>query len=82
MDEKSLKNLFIQYITAAHNYENNFLSIDPRDPEIEIRIRDEGYYRNFDLIIAVIKKRYSSEVESNWISSGQKYLNIIMRSNS
>jgi hypothetical protein len=35
---------------------------------------------NFDLIIAVIKKRSSSHVESNWITSGDTYLNMIMRS--
>ncbi len=81
MDERNLKNLFIQYINTAHNEGNNFLSINPQDPEIEIRIKDEGYYRNFDLIIAVIKKRDSSQVKSNWISSGDTYLNIIMRSN-
>lgn len=81
MDERNLKNLFIQYINIAHKNGNNFLSINPQDPEIEIRITDEGYYHNFDLIIAVIKKRHSSQVESNWISSGDTYLNIIMRSN-
>ncbi|MFZ0512483.1 MAG: hypothetical protein WAM14_12820 [Candidatus Nitrosopolaris sp.] len=80
MDEKNLKHLFIQYINTGHNDGNNFLSINPQDPDIEIRIKDEGYYRNFDLIIAVIKKRHSSQVESNWISSGDTYQNMIMRS--
>ena len=80
MYERNLKNLFIQYIKTAHNDGNNILSINPEDPQIEIRIKDEGYYRNFDLIIAVIKKRHSSQVESNWINSGHTYLNMIMRS--
>ena len=80
MYERNLKNLFIQYIKTAYNDGNNFLPINPEDPEIEIRIKDEGYYRNFDLIIAVIKKRHSSQVESNWITSGHTYLNMIMRS--
>jgi hypothetical protein len=80
MDEKSLKRLFIQSIDTGHVEGTNFLSINPEDPDVEIRIKDEGYYRNFDLIIAVIKKRHSSQVESNWISSGGTYLNIIMRS--
>jgi hypothetical protein len=80
MDEKSLKRLFIQSIDSGHVEGTNFLSINPEDPDVEIRIKDEGYYRNFDLIIAVIKKRHSSQVESNWTSSGDTYLNIIMRS--
>jgi hypothetical protein len=81
MDEKSLKRLFIKYISTGHNDGNKFLSINPQDPDTEIRIKDEGYHRNFDLLIAVIKKRHSSQVDTNWISSCHTYLNMIMRSN-
>ena len=81
MDEKNLKRLFIKYISTGHNDWNNFLSLNPQDPDIEIRIKDEGYHRNFDLLIAVIKKRHSSQVDTNWISSCHTYLNMIMRSN-
>ena len=80
MDEKNLKHLFIQSINTGHIDGNNFWPIDAKDPNIEIRVKDEGYYRNFDLIVAVIKKRSSSHVESNWIISGDTYLNMIMRS--
>jgi hypothetical protein len=80
MDEKNLKRLFIQSIDTGHIDGNNFLSINPENPDIEVRVKEEGYYRSFDLIIAVIKKRHSSQVESNWISSGDTYLNMIMRS--
>ena len=80
MDEKNLKRLFIQSIDTGHIDGNNFLSINPENPDIEVRVKEEGYYRGFDLIIAVIKKRHSSQVESNWISSGDTYLNMIMRS--
>ena len=65
MDEKKLKHLFIHSINAGHIDGNNFLYINQDDPNIELTIKDEGYYRNFDLIIAVIKKRHSSQVESN-----------------
>jgi hypothetical protein len=81
MDEKNLKHLFIKYINAGHNDWNYFLSLNPQDPNIEIRIKDEGYHRNFDLLIAVIKKRHSSQVDTNWISAGHAFLNMIMRSN-
>ena len=80
MDEKKLKHLFIHSINAGHIDGNNFLYINQDDPNIELTIKNEGYYRNFDLIIAVIKKRHSSQVESNWISSGDTYLNMITRS--
>jgi hypothetical protein len=81
MDEKNLKRLFIEYINTGHNDGNNFLSLNPQDQDSEIRIKDEGYHRNFDLLIAVIKKRHSSQVDTNWISSHHTYLNMIMRSN-
>lgn len=81
MDEKNLKRLFIKYINTGHNDGNNLLSLNPQDPDIEIRIKDEGYHRNFDLLIAVIKKRHSSQFDTNWISSCHTYLNMIMRSN-
>lgn len=80
MDEKNLKRLFIKYINTGHNGWNNFLSLNPQDPDIEIRIKDEGYHRNFDLLIAVIKK-HSSQIDTNWISSCHTFLNMIMRSN-
>jgi len=80
MDEKKLKHLFIHSINAGHIDGNNFLYINQDDPNIELTIKNEGYYRNFDLIIAVIKKRHSSQVESNWISSGGTYLNLLTRS--
>lgn len=80
MDEKKLKHLFIHSINAGHIDGNNFLYINQDDPNIELTIKNEGYYRNFDLIIAVIKKRHSSQVESNWIRLGDTYLNMITRS--
>jgi hypothetical protein len=80
MDEKNLKHLFIHSINGGHIDGNTFPYINQDDPNIELTIKDEGYYRNFDLIIAVIKKRHSSHVESNWISSGDTYLNMITRS--
>jgi hypothetical protein len=37
--------------------------------------------KHMSLLIAVIKKRHSSQVDTNWISSYHTYLNMIMRSN-
>lgn len=77
MDEKSLKHLFIQSINSNHIEGNNFL-IKSSDLDL-IKVKDEGYYRNFDLIIALIKKRYSTQIDSNWIDSSDTYLNMIVR---
>ena len=48
MDEKNLKRLFIQSIDTGHIDGNNFLSINPENPDIEVRVKEEGYYRSFD----------------------------------
>ena len=80
MDGKNLKRLFIQSINARHINGNNFLFKGSEDVDFEIRVKDEGYYRNFDLVIALIKKRDSSHIDYNWISSSDTCLNMIMRS--
>jgi hypothetical protein len=52
-------------------------------PDSDIRIKDEGYFRSFDLVIAVIdKKTYNSNhnVIYDSIESYDKYFNILMRS--
>ena len=77
MDEKSLKHLFIQSINSNHIEGNNFL-IKSSDLDL-IKVKDEGYFRNFDLVIALIKKRDSTQIDSNWIDSSDTYLNMVMR---
>src|SRR5437764_14831086 len=50
--------------------------------DIDIKIKDEGYFRSFDLVIAVIDKRRSgkSNIIYDSIESYDNYLNILMRS--
>jgi hypothetical protein len=50
----------------------------------DIKIKDEGYFRNFDLVIAVIDKKKGNNSNHNIvydsIESYDKYFNILMRS--
>ena len=101
MNEKELKQLFISSIRAGHVKticnENNDDSIKIHDnsasffPSVanshsDIRIKDEGYFRNFDLVIAVIDKINNNNNNANHnivydsIESYDKYFNILMRS--
>jgi hypothetical protein len=51
--------------------------------DVDIRIKDEGYFRSFDLVIAVIDKRNncnSSDIIYDSIEAYDNYLNILMRS--
>ena len=71
-----------QYSVAASNAVNFFPSSASADTDI--KIKDEGYFRNFDLVIAVIhKKNYNSHKHNmiyDSIESYDKYFNILMRS--
>src|SRR5919199_4113651 len=50
--------------------------------DMDIRIKDEGYFRSFDLVIAVIEKRNNcnSNIIYDSTQSYDNYLNILMRS--
>ena len=37
----------------------------PGGSGIEIKIKEEGYFRNFDLVVAIIKKRNDSDIQSD-----------------
>ena len=47
----------------------------------ELKIKDEGYFRNFDLVIAIIEKRYDSAIKYHSNETFDKYYNILMREN-
>jgi hypothetical protein len=47
-----------------------------KGPDIEIKIKNEGYIRNFDLVVAIIKRRNDSDIQ---FDSTDSYDNIIMR---
>jgi hypothetical protein len=98
MNEKELKQLFISSIRAGHvksNQSNDHsIKIDDNSvsffPSIvrgdtDIKIKDEGYFRKFDLVIAVIDKKNSNNnanhnIVYDSIESYDKYFNILMRS--
>src|ERR1051325_3017139 len=70
-----------QYSVADNNSVNFFPSSASVD--MEIRIKDEGYFRSFDLVIAVIDKRTYNQKHNmiyDSIESYDKYFNILMRS--
>ena len=52
------------------------------NPEVDIKIKDEGYFRSFDLVIAVIDKRNNcnSNIIYDSIEAYDNYFNVLMRS--
>jgi hypothetical protein len=47
--------------------------------DIEIKIKNEGYIRNFDLVVAIIKRRNDSDIQFDSTDSYDNYANIIRR---
>ena len=100
MNEKELKKLFIRSIRAGHVKticnENNDDSITIHDNSsvnffpsganagTDIKIKDEGYFRNFDLVIAVIdtvnNNNNNNANHYDSIESYDKEFTILMRS--
>lgn len=56
MNEYRLKELFISSVKKGHIRNNNDLFFPAPSPEVEIMIKNEFYFRNFDLVIGVIRK--------------------------
>jgi hypothetical protein len=78
MKEKHLKSLFIKSLQAGHIDGNDFFPTEGSG--IEIKIKDEGYFRNFDLVVAIIKRRTDSNIRFDSTDSYDNYVNMIMRS--
>jgi hypothetical protein len=81
MKEKNLKELFISSIKSGH-IDNNNSCLPYEDSNCELKINDEGYFRNFDLVIAV-RQKYLKRFNNHRNDSSDLLndsLNIVMRS--
>ena len=79
MNEKELKHLFISSVKSNHIDKNLFFPTSV-SVHTDIKIKDEGYFRNFDLIIAVIEKRDDCDIIYDSAETYDNYLNLVMRS--
>lgn len=77
MKEKDLKCLFIKSLYSGHI--NGFDFFSSKDPSITIKIKDEAYFRGFDLLIAIVQNRPSSVIQFDSIDSYDNYLNVLVR---
>ena len=81
MNEKELKELFISSLKSGH-IEGESDCLPRVDSNYELSIKEEGYFRNFDLVVAVRERlcsgRSSFRVKSS--ESSTDHLNIVMRS--
>jgi len=71
MNQFELKNLFKSSIKNGHINNNHLLPFS-NSQTYEIKIKEEGYFRNFDLVIALIHKK-STKQETYHSSKQMKY---------
>jgi hypothetical protein len=83
MNEKELKSTFVSSINSGHIQDSIFPSTTSAEAasnrDIEIRIKDEGYFRSFDLVIAILEKRYDSRIKATIEGYYDNYYNLLMR---
>ena len=56
MNEIKLKDLFVSSLESGHVVNYNGHSVSIAGPEDEIRIKNEGYFGQFDLVIAILHR--------------------------
>ena len=78
MNEKDLKYIFTSSVRNNHIINNNFFP-ESEGLDSEIKITEEGYFRNFDLVIAVIFKRHDADIKFDSTRAYDHYYNLLMR---
>jgi hypothetical protein len=78
MNESELKDLFVSSLESGHIFDNKSRNLPFTNPDNEIRIKSEGYFGHFDLVIAILNRENKSRSYQN---SGEveAYYNILMR---
>lgn len=76
MNEVKLKDLFVSSIESGHIVNSMGDSVSLKTPEDEIRIKNEGYFGQFDLVLAIIH-RHTKQYEG--LRETDLYDNILMR---
>lgn len=74
MNEMKLKDLFVSSLESGHILNSKGGSVSFATHEDEIRIKSEGYFRQFDLVIAVLHRN-----GNNGSKEEDSYDNIVMR---
>lgn len=74
MNEMKLKDLFVSALESGHILNSKGDSVSFASPEDEVRIKNEGYFRQFDLVIAILHRN-----DNNGSREENSYDNIVMR---
>ena len=74
MNETKLKDLFVSSLESGRILNNTGDSISFANPEDEIRIKNEAYFGQFDLVIAVLSR---TKKQSEFGGANDFYNNVL-----
>ena len=78
MNESELKDLFVSSIESGHIFDSKNRNLPFTNPNNKIRIRSEGYFGQFDLVITILNKGNKDEICQN-SDEVDAYHNVLMR---
>jgi hypothetical protein len=77
MKESELKDIFVSSIESGHIIDTKGGNLPFTNPQAEIRIKSEGYFGQFDLVLAVLQRNNIKAYQS--IEHIETYYEILMR---
>jgi hypothetical protein len=77
MNESELKDLFVSSLESGHIFDRKNRNLPFTNPNNKMRIKNEGYFGQFDLVIAILSKENRSKPHQN--SDIEAYYNVLMR---
>ena len=78
MNESELKDLFVSSIESGHIFDSKNRNLPFTNPNNKIRIKSEGYFGQFDLVIAILNNENKSRTYQN-SDEVKAYYNVLMR---
>jgi len=78
MNELELKDLFVSSLESGHILDNKYRNLPFTNPDNEIRVKSEGYFGQFDLVIAILNRNNKIKSYQNSDEAGY-YDNILVR---
>ncbi|MFZ0647394.1 MAG: hypothetical protein WAM27_04145 [Nitrososphaeraceae archaeon] len=78
MNEPELKDLFVSSIESGHIFDSKNRNLPFTNPNNKIRIKSEGYFGQFDLVITILNKGNKGNTYQN-SDEVEAYYNVLMR---
>jgi hypothetical protein len=78
MNESKLKDLFVSSIESGHIFDSKNRNLPFTNPKNKMRIKSEGYFGQFDLVIAILNNENKSKTYQR-SDNGEAHYNVLMR---